>query len=182
MGNSIFLRNGSSLTLRAQNTNDILTLGNEVSFSDDTNFGAGGTAVFVRGNGTIIYNGTTDYQGTITVNNANFKVNGQIDNASLFICRDSLVSQRGILSGSGVMTGNVFVNSGSISPDAVGTLTLGSLTLNSAGSGSLGSLVHINVNSSSASLVAVNGPASLAGILEVNLDSNAVPGIYYRNF
>ena len=44
-------------------------------------FGGGGTSVFVTGNGTVVYNGTTDYQGTVTINNANFKVNGLIDEA-----------------------------------------------------------------------------------------------------
>ena len=133
LGNSIFLRAGSSLTLMAQNAGDILTLGSQVAFTDDTNFGAGGTVVFVKGNGTVIYNGTTDYQGSITINNANFKVNGLIDETSIFVCRDNVSSQRGMLSGIGTLTGSVFVNSGTISPDTGGTLTLGSLTLNSAG-------------------------------------------------
>ncbi len=177
-GNSIFLRSGASLTLTAQDTNDILTLGSDVAFADDTNFGGSGTVVFVTGNGTVIYNGTTDYQGTITVNNANFKVNGQIDNANVFVCRNNALSQRGILSGTGVLNGSVFVNSGEISPDVGNTLTLGSLTLNAAGSGSLGSLVHSNINSGGASLVAVNGAATLAGVLQVKLESSAVTGQY----
>jgi len=178
LGNSIFLRTGSSLTLSAQDTSDTLTLGNQVAFTDDTAFGVGGTVVFVRGNGTVIYNGTTDYQGMVTVNNANFKVNGEIDEASVFVCRNTVISQRGILSGIGTLTGSVFVNSGTISPDIGGTLTLGSLILNSASGSSLGSLVHININSGGTSLVAVTGPATLAGILEINLDSNAAPGKY----
>lgn len=64
LGNSIFLRTGSSLTLLAQNAEDLLTLGNQVAFTDDTTFGASVTSVFVRGNGTVVYNGTTDYAGT----------------------------------------------------------------------------------------------------------------------
>ncbi len=178
LGNSIFLRSGSSLTLRAQDPSDVLTLGSQVSFTDDTNFGGTGTTVFVRGNGTVIYNGTTDYQGVISIHDANFKVHGQVDNASIFVCRSTLVSQRGILSGNGVLTGNVFANSGTISPDVGETLTLGSLTLNSSSSSALGSLVHSNINSGGASLVAVNGSASLAGILQVQLASSAVPGHY----
>ncbi len=179
LGNSIFLRTGSSLTLMADGASDLLTLGNQVAFTDDTTFGAGGTSIFVRGNGTVVYNGTTDYQGTVTINNANFKVNGHIDQASVFVCRNSSFSaQRGILSGIGVLAGSIFANSGTISPDAGGTLTLGSLILNSAGSGSLGSLVHIDIDSSGTSLVAVTGPASLAGTLEINLDSSATPGSY----
>ncbi|KTC97767.1 hypothetical protein [Legionella erythra] len=107
MGNSIFLRAGSSLTLRAQNANDILTLGNQVAFADDTVFGAGNTSVFVNGNGSVIYNGTTDYLGIVKIDNANFKVNGQIDQASVFVCRNTgISSQRGTLSGRGVLTGN----------------------------------------------------------------------------
>lgn len=179
LGNSIFLRTGSSLTLQAQNSNDLLILGDDVAFADDTVFGAGGgTIVLVKGNGTVTYSGTTDYQGMIRVNNTNFKVTGRIDNASVFICRDSLVSQRGTLSGNGILTGTVFANSGSISPNAGETLTLGSLTLNPAASSSLGSLVHIDVDSGGTSLVAVTGSATLAGILEINLDATAVPGQY----
>jgi len=181
LGNSIFLRTGSSLTLMAINIGDLLILGTQVAFTDDTSFGAGGTSIFVKGNGTVIYNGTTDYQGNITINNANFKVNGQINGAPIFVCRNiGSSSQRGTLSGVGTLTGNVFANSGTISPDTGGTLTLGSLTLNSADpvNNTLGSLVHIEIDSSSTSLVSVAGPATLAGNLEIDLDPNANPGTY----
>jgi len=181
LGNSIFLRTTSSLTFAANNAGDLLTLGDQVAFNDDTVFGAGGTSVFVKGNGTVVYNGTTDYQGTVTINNANFKVNGQIDQAAVFVCRNSNFSpQRGTLSGTGTLTGAIFANSGTISPDTGGTLTLGGLTLNPADpvNNTLGSLVHIDINSGGTSLVAVTGPASLAGTLEINLDASAIPGTY----
>lgn len=181
LGDSIFLRSGSTLTFLAQDIGDLLTLGDQVAFTDDTSFGVGGANVFVKGNGTIIYNGTTDYAGTITIDNANFKVNGQIDTASVSVCRNSSFSaQRGTLSGSGTLTGGVFVNSGTISPDTDETLTLGSLILNAADpiDGTLGSLVHIEIDSSNTSLVAINGAATLAGILEMDVDSNAQPGTY----
>ncbi len=181
LGNSIFLRIGSSLTFIATGTNDLLTLGEQVAFTDDTAFGAGGTNVFVRGDGTIVYNGTTDYPGTITINNANFKVNGQIDTASISVCRNlGFSSQRGTLSGMGTLTGNVFVNSGAISPNIGQTLTLGSLSLSAADldNGALGSLVHIGIDSNGTSLVSVTGPASLAGTLEIDLDPDAHTGTY----
>lgn len=181
LGNNIFLRTGSSLTFMAQDADDLLTLGDQVSFTDDTAFGAGGTSIFVRGNGTVVYNGTTDYQGTITINNASFKVNGLIDTAPILVCRNSSFSeQRGTLSGTGTVTGNVFVNSGTIAPDVGQTLTLGSLSLNSADpdNGVLGSLVYIGIDSSGTSLVAVSGAASLAGTLEIDLDPNTQAGTY----
>ena len=179
LGNSIFLRSGSSLTLSAPDTNDLLTLGSQVGFTDDTSFGLGGTSVFVRGNGTIIYNGTTDYQGNITINNANLKVNGQVDQSGINVCRNSgFSSQRGTLSGTGTLTGNVYANSGTIAPDAGSTLTLGGLTLNAASGGSSGSLVHSEIDSNGTSLVAVTGAASLAGTLEINVDQNTAPGQY----
>lgn len=181
LGNSIFLRTGSSLTLMAQDAGDLLTLGDQVAFIDDALFGAGGTSVFVRGNGTVVYNGTSDYQGTIMINNANFKVNGLIDEASIFVCRNiGFSQQRGTLSGIGTLTGDVFVNSGIISPDTGETLTLGSLSLNPADldNGTLGSLVHIGIDSSGTSLVSIDGPASLAGTLEIGLDPSAEPGTY----
>jgi hypothetical protein len=181
VGNSIFLRSGSALTLLATDTNDLLTLGDQVAFIDDTVFGVGGTSVFVRGNGTVVYNGTTDYQGTITVNNANFKVNGLIQEASIYVCRNiGFSSQRGTLSGSGTLTGNIYVNSGTISPGIAATLSLGGLTLNSADliDGTLGSLVHIEIDSNGTSVVSVAGPASLAGTLEIDLTPDAQPGTY----
>lgn len=181
LGNSIFLRSGSSLTFIAQDAGDLLTLGDQVAFIDDTSFGAGGTSVFVRGNGTVVYNGATDYHGTISINNANFKVNGVIDSAPIYVCRNIGFSpQRGTLSGAGSLTGDVFVNSGTISPDSGETLTLGSLLLNPADliNGTLGSLVYIEIDSSGTSLVAVTGPATLAGTLEIDLDPSAVPGTY----
>jgi hypothetical protein len=180
-GNGIFLRTGSSLTFLARNIGDLLTLGTGVEFTDDTVFGAGGTSVLVTGDGTVVYNGTTAYQGIIKVNNANFKVNGEIDAAEIFVCRNLSVStQRGMLSGVGSLTGNVFVNSGTISPDAGATLTLGTLTLNPAepSTNTLGSLVDITINSSGTSLVAVNGPATLAGTLKIDLDPGAPLGTY----
>jgi hypothetical protein len=182
LGNSIFLRTGSSLTLRAQDAADVLTLGNQVAFTDDTVFGAGGSNVFVTGNGTVVYNGTTDYQGFVKVDNANFKVNGRIGAAPIAICRNPNVSsQRGTLSGVGTLTGNVFVNSGTIAPDPETTLTLGSLTLNSASpsNNTLGSLVKISIDSNSIpSVVSVTGPATLAGTLQIALDPNAIPKSY----
>lgn len=179
-GNSIFLRSGSSLTFLAQDAGDLLTLGDQVSFTDDTSFGTGGTSIFVSGNGTVVYNGMTDYPGSIIINNANFKVYGEIATASINVCRNmSVGEQRGTLSGSGILTGSVYVNSGTISPDASETLTLGSLSLHSAFPGTLGSLVHIEIDSNSnPSTVAVNGPASLAGTLELSIHPNTVPGTY----
>ncbi len=181
LGNSIFLRAGSSLTFNADDVNDLLTLGDQVAFIDDTSFGAGGTSVLVTGNGTVIYNGTTDYAGNIQINNANFKVNGQIDTAPISVCRNvGFSTQRGTLSGSGTMTGNVFANSGTISPDTGQTLTLGALTLTPADpmSGTLGSLVHITIDTNGTSLVAVNGTATLAGVLEIDLDPSVQSGTY----
>ncbi|MGH8092169.1 MAG: hypothetical protein ACREIF_01680 [Chthoniobacterales bacterium] len=181
-GDSIFLRTGSSLTFLAQDTNDLLILGAGVAFADDTVFGAGGTSVLVTGNGTVVYNGTTFYQGFLKINNATFEVNGEIDAASIFVCRNlSLSSQRGTLSGIGTLTGDVFVNSGTIFPDTGATLTLGSLALTPAdpGSNTLGSLIRIGINSSSVpSVVTVTGPASLAGELQIDLDPSAQPGAY----
>lgn len=182
LGNSIFMRTGSSLTFMAQDANDLLILGAEVAFADDTIFGGSGTNVYVKGNGTVVYNGTTSYPGNVMINNANFKVNGQINEAAIYVCRNiGFSSQRGMLSGGGILTGNVFVNSGTISPDTGSTLTLGGLSLHPANpaSNTLGSLVHIEIDSSSTpSTVTVTGPASLAGTLEIDLDPNAMPGTY----
>jgi uncharacterized protein with beta-barrel porin domain len=180
LGDSIFLRANSSLTLNANDAHDLLTLSEGVSFVDDTSFGAGGTNINVRGNGTVVYNGTSDYAGTIFINNANFKVNGTIETASIFVCRNSGFSeQRGTLSGVGTLTGDVFVNSGTISPDHGEILTLGSLRLSSADPGfTLGSLVHIEIDSNGSSLVDVQGSASLAGTLEIDLAPSATPGTY----
>lgn len=181
LGNSIFLRSNSLLQFIAQDAGDLLTLGEQVSFVDDTSFGAGGTSVNVRGNGTVVYYGTTDYQGTLSIYNANFKVYGEINSANIMVCRAGLNAKRGTLSGTGRLTGAVTANSGVISPDAGGTLTLGSLSLAAVDSiqGFLGSLVHIEIDSSSTpSVVVVDGPASLAGFLEIDLDPNVMPGAY----
>lgn len=177
LGNSIFLRTGSSLTFLANDANDLLTLGDQVSFVDDTSFGGSGTSVHVTGKGTVIYNGSSDYQGTVMINNANFKVNGQIDQASISVCRNlSISTQRGTLSGKGTLSGDVFVNSGIISPDSNETLTLGSLTLTpqDVQNNTLGSLVHVEIGS----LVAVTNSASLAGTLEIDILPSTPVGSY----
>ena len=182
LGNSIFLREYASLSLTALDTNDLLILGEQVAFDDDTSLGGAGSNIYVKGNGTVVYNGASNYSGAIRISNANFKVNGTINTASVQVCRNpSFSSQRGTLSGVGTLTGNVFVNSGVIAPTTASTLTLGSLILNPANpdTNTLGSLVHIDIDSSSTpSLVAVNGSASLAGNLEITLDPNALPGNY----
>jgi hypothetical protein len=182
LAESIFLRSGSSLTLSAADSSDLLTLGEGVSFTDDTAFGGGGTRVWVTGNGTVIYNGSTDYPGSITIFNANFKVNGTLNQAPIAVCRNlGIGTQRGTLSGKGTLSGNVFVNSGTIAPDAGEILTLGSLILSPAypESNTLGSLVHIEIDPSTvASQVVVNGSATLAGTLEIDLDPNAATGVY----
>jgi len=179
LGNNIFLRSGSSLTLNAENTVDLLTLGPDVSFVDDTDFGGTGTSVNVTGNGTVIYEGTTDYKGSIFIKNANFTVNGEIQHASISVCRDLITGpQRGMLSGNGILTGNVFANSGTIAPATNSTLSLGSLTLSSAMPGSLGSLVLIKINTSGASLVDITNTAHLAGTLEIDLDPTIQTGSF----
>ncbi len=181
LGDCIFLRENSSLSLVAEDSNDLLILSDQVSFVDDTSFGGTGTRVNVTGNGTVTYNGTSHYQGTIKINNANFKVNGVIDQADISVCRDiGFSTQRGTLSGSGLLTGNVFANSGTISPDTAQALVLGQLTLSPADpmSNTLGSLVHIEINPGNSSLVGVLGSASLAGILEIDINPSATPGTY----
>lgn len=181
-GNNIFLRSGATLTLLAEDTNDLLTLGEGVTFTDDTVFGGFGSGIDVRGNGTVIYNGSTNYPGSIRINNAQFKVNGEIDGASISVCRNiGFSTQRGSLSGIGTLTGHVHVNSGVIYPDAGETLTLGSLSLNPAYPlfNTLGSLVKIEIGTNNThSQVTVTGTASLAGALEISLDPQALPGIY----
>ncbi|MBY0371985.1 hypothetical protein K2X33_14965, partial [bacterium] len=173
LGNSIFLRSGSSLKFLAQDVDDLLTLGSGVGFIDDTSFGAGGTNVYAKGDGTIIYNGTTDYAGAVTIQNANFKVNGAIDNAPITVDRDTGFStQKGTLSGTGTLTGGVTAAAGIISADAGGTLTLGNLNLGST------SEIHSEIDSGGTSLVGVTGAAALAGTLELNVDSDATVGTY----
>jgi hypothetical protein len=168
LGNSIFLRTGSSLTLMAHDAGDLLTLGDQVTFTDDTLFGAGGTTVLVTGNGTVVYNGTTNYQGTVKITNANFRVNGEIDQAFVLVDRNiGSSAQKGTLGGTGKLTGDVFVNAGTLAPDAGGTITVGSLTLADPGT------VHIEIDSGGTSSVAVVGAASLAGTLEIHLDPAA---------
>lgn len=175
-GDSIFLRSASALTLKANAVNDILTLGSGVNFISDSS----DATIFINGSGTVIYNGTSDgYPGKVKIDQANFEVNGTIAGNDFEICRDDPSStQRGTLSGQGLVNAYVLANSGSISPDANQTLTLKNLTLNSASSDSLGSLVHSEINANGASLVRVNQTATLAGTLEINVDTNAVPGRY----
>jgi hypothetical protein len=142
----------------ANDAGDLLTLGDQVAFTDDTQFGAGGKSVFVTGNGTVVYNGTTEYQGTVRITNADFRLNGKIDRAFVLVDRNiGFSTQKGTLGATGTLTGDVFVDAGTIAPEAGGTLTVGSLTL--AGPGT----VHIEIDSGGTSSVADVGPASLAG-------------------
>lgn len=182
LGENIFLREQSSIIFSASQSGDVLTIGDGVTFVDDTGFGGSGTSVLVQGLGKVIYGGTlSSYQGQIKIYNANFQVDGLIDHTAILVCRSlSIGEQRGTLSGSGTLTGTVSVNSGIISPTSGASLTLGQLTLSPADplNNALGSLVHIDISSSGTSLVNVTGSASLAGILQLNVDSSTLPGSY----
>lgn len=181
-GPSIFLRENSALYFVANEDDDILTLDEAVSFVDDTEWGGTGTSVFITGSGTVIYNGISEYRGNITINNANFKVNGAINLADVSVCRNTgFGTKRGQLSGRGTLTGKVFANSGTIAPDAGQTLTLGRLELSEIdlGGDTLGSLVKITFDGSAPSLVAVTDIVErLAGVLEIDIDSDTAPGSY----
>lgn len=179
-GSSIFLRENSGLLLRAEGSGDILILGEGVSFVDQAVVGPGNTSIQVRGDGTVVYNGTSDYAGTITINNATFQLNGTINDASVNVCRNDTEAQRGTLSGNGSATGDVFVNSGTIAPDVAETLSLGSLTLRPAVpiENTLGSLVRIAINDAGTALVNITNAATLAGVLELDVDESVSTGTY----
>ena len=164
LGNSIFLRSGATLKFAAWDADDLLTLGSEVAFVDDTSFGAGSTYVEVRGNGTVIYQGSSNYEGLLRVYNANFEVNGTIGPASVLVDRDiGFSAQKGMLSGSGTLSGDVHVYAqGQLAPTDLNT---GNLLLDA------GATLTAQASPSSVSHIAVTGTATLAGTLQVTQNS-----------
>lgn len=128
-----------------------------------TGTGNGGIVV-QNGAGTTVLRGVNTYTGLTSVNLGILSMVGSIPGAAA-------VNSGGTLKGTGTIAGNVTVNSGgTIQPGtSIGTLTVGSLTLNA------GQTTTIELDPSSSSLIAVTpGAATLAGTLNLVFD----PGTY----
>ena len=115
-----------------------------------------GTGGLVKtGAGSLILTGTSTYLGQTVVDQGALKVSGSIATSS-----GVSVNTGGVLSGSGVVAATT-VNGGEISPgDLIGTLTVaGAMTFNP------GSIFNVDISSTGADLLDVQGSAILGGVL-----------------
>jgi autotransporter-associated beta strand protein len=125
------------------------------------------------GTGTFTLGGYSTYSGATRVENGKLLVNGTIDNAAT-VTVVSVSGSAPVLGGKGVVKSAVVTTGGHIAPGAsVGTLTIGSLTMDSA------STLDIEINGPSASqcdLLKVNGSVSL-GNANLNLILGYEPAV-----
>ncbi len=133
----------------AFNRSDSFTFDNIIS-------GSGG--LVQSGSGTTILTATNTYTGATDVKAGTLRVNGALTSSTLLTVHDG-----GTLGGSGTITGAVNVLSGGnlSAGNSPGTLTVGSLTLNS------GSVSNFELGSSS-DLIAVSGNLTIGGILNLS--------------
>ncbi len=122
-----------------------------------------GTGTLVKvGSGTFTLAGTNTLSGLTTISGGILIVNGSLGGGVA-------VGAGTILKGTGSVAGNVNVNNGgTIQPgNSIGSITVGSLTLNSS------SNVDIEIDPTSASQIISTGAANLAGALNVIVDAGS---------
>ncbi|WP_321786382.1 autotransporter domain-containing protein [Paraburkholderia sp. J94] len=144
-----------------------LTLANANGTYAGTFTGSG--AIVKQGSGSLILNGNSSaFTGTTEVSAGLLEV-GDIDNATAVLGGDASVDASGTLRGHGTVAGNV-TNDGTVEPGgSIGTLTIGG-NYTQASSATLA----IEVSPTAASQLAVNGKATLNGVLAITYD----PGTY----
>ncbi len=170
-GNGIFQASGNftsatstafaaPINLTANGTIDAQTFGVEV----DVTGGVTGEPTYTLSTlGNVNIKSQSYFTGLITVQSGILAVNHIAAN-------DTQVNSGATLKGTGTHSGDVVILSGgTIAPgNSVGTMTVGTLTLNS------GSTTSIEIDGTAASQIIVTGAASLAGALQVVAD----PGPY----
>lgn len=132
--------------------------------------GGAGASLTKVGTGILTLSGANSYTGGTTVNAGGLVVNGSIGGTGVS------VANGGLIGGSGTINTAVTVaDGGRLAPGAAGTfgtLTVSSLALNA------GSQLDFQLRDGSHDQVAVNGPLTLDGVLNVAAPSGLTLGIY----
>ncbi|MFZ0435497.1 MAG: autotransporter-associated beta strand repeat-containing protein, partial [Chthoniobacterales bacterium] len=135
---------------------------------------SGSGSITQRGNGTLILSGNNTYTGTTLISAGTLQLNGTNSAGDISV-------SGGTLSGTGSATGSaVTVGSGAViapgSGSSIGTLSIGSLTLN-------GGTLNILLDANSCSLLDVNGFSDLGGGLHFSTNAvlNASTYIFLTN-
>lgn len=134
-----------------------------------------GTGTLVKdGSGTVTLGGASTYTGATSVNTGTLVVNGSLGNTAV------TVASGATLAGSGTITGDVTIASGgTLSPgNSPGTITLGSLVLNSASVLDFQLGLPSGVAGVDSDLINVTGALTLDGILNVTALSSYGTGMY----
>ena len=166
--NNGILKTSSSFTL-ASNKGITMTGAGTISTDASTTLTYGGVitdsgALTKNGAGTLILTGENTYTGGTTVSAGTLTV-GTSSNGSDSIIVGNVSVEGGVLSGGGVIDGNVTYASsaGTLAPgNSIGTLTVGgNLTL------STDDTTEIEFNASSADKIIVNGDTTIAGTISL---------------
>lgn len=119
--------------------------------------GAGG---LIMSGGTQTLSGTSSYTGATTVNGGTLNVTGSIASSS-----GVTVNSGGTLSGTGTVSALTVASGGTVSAGT--SAATGTLTVNGNATFASGSTYNVNVSSTAASKLVVNGTATLGGALTV---------------
>jgi len=158
-------------SLSSASTSDSIVLQADLTFGDSSNQVINGVIsgtgnLIKQGAGTVTLYGTNTFNGSISILDGKVKVNGVVPG-------NWTVFPGATFGGTGVVGGTLLVDSGAtLSPgNSIGTVTVGALILVN------GSTTVIEIDPTHSSAVIVNGPATLAGTLNILQD----PGTYAKS-
>lgn len=165
-GAGTFFLGGKSLTVGGNGQSTIVS----GSIADGGQAGGTGATLTKVGAGTLTLGGTNTYGGSTTVNAGGLVVNGSLGGPSVSVATGAL------LGGSGAITAPVTIAAGGhLAPGAIGTfgtLSVGPLTLNA------GTQLDFQLRDGAHDQVAVSGPFTLDGTLNVSAPSGLTLGVY----
>lgn len=180
-GNGVLNLNSSNQeigSLSSASTNSATSLGSATLTTGNDNTattyagtiqGTGGLNLI--GSGSMTLTGSSTYTGQTLISSGTLRVNGTI-------ASPVTVSINGTLRGTGTINNSVTVNGQFFPGNSIGTISVGPLTLNAAGTTN----IEFGPGTNNSSKIVVNGNASLGGTLNLIQDAGTYAGMQTYTF